>query len=279
MNSRAAARQILLRCGPRVVAESRWVRARSANIVFRAVDTFVSRGDVALDIGAADGVFSARMLPLVGSRGQVHAFEPNPRRVEDLRRVSSRRFEIHAVALSDRAGVAKLRVPLRAGDPLGGMGSLEGPLSKAGEEVEEVEVPVARLSEVLTDLTRLDFIKCDVEGHEPAVLAGALSLLERFHPTVLIEIEQRHQDRPVADTFALFERLGYTGWAFFPNGLRRVADFDLQRDQLSLLRDDPLTAAPPPKYVNDFLFVSAGTTLVSSLVDDTGVTNSVHPLR
>jgi FkbM family methyltransferase len=61
------------------------------------------------------------------------------------------------------------------------MGSLESPHSKIGGQAGEVRVPVARLSDVLTDLARLDFVKCDVEGHERAVLAGALPLLERFH--------------------------------------------------------------------------------------------------
>lgn len=181
MNPRAAARRMVRRYGPRFVAEAGWVRSRSTNVVFRAIDSLVSRGDVALDIGAADGVFSARLLPLVGRRGHVHAFEPNPLRTDDLQRIGGQGLTIHAIALSDRAGEATLRVPVRDGEPSGGMGSLESPHSKIGGQAGEVRVPVARLSDVLTDLARLDFVKCDVEGHERAVLAGALPLLERFH--------------------------------------------------------------------------------------------------
>jgi hypothetical protein len=109
------------RYGPRFVAEAGWVRSQSTNVVFRAIDSLVSRGDVALDIGAADGVFSARLLPLVGRRGHVHAFEPNPLRTDDLQRIGGQGLTIHAIALSDRAGEATLRVPVRDGEPSGGM--------------------------------------------------------------------------------------------------------------------------------------------------------------
>jgi hypothetical protein len=40
-------------------------------------------------------------------------------------------------------------------------------------------------------LTRVDFIKCDVEGAELHVLRGAKRTLEKFQPTVLLENEDR----------------------------------------------------------------------------------------
>ena len=36
-------------------------------------------------------------------------------------------------------------------------------------------------------LDRIDFVKMDVEGFEPAVLEGAASLMERFRPPILME--------------------------------------------------------------------------------------------
>jgi Methyltransferase FkbM domain len=45
------------------------------------------------------------------------------------------------------------------------------------------------------NLTRLDFLKIDVEGGELHVLEGGQRTVETFRPTMLIEIEARHTER------------------------------------------------------------------------------------
>src|SRR5690349_19666303 len=103
-----------------------WRRDRGTDVALRTVDALVSGGMVAVDVGALRGDFSVRMLDLVGRRGQVHAFEPNPEHFERLRSLSSRgrRVEVHPYALSDRDGEAVLGIP-RAGGPSVGLASLE----------------------------------------------------------------------------------------------------------------------------------------------------------
>jgi hypothetical protein len=44
-------------------------------------------------------------------------------------------------------------------------------------------------------ITRLDFVKADVEGAELRVLEGAKETIERFRPAFLLEIEERHVER------------------------------------------------------------------------------------
>ena len=43
----------------------------------------------------------------------------------------------------------------------------------------------------------------------------------------VIEIEQRHQDAPITDTFAYLADLGYEGRYLAPGGLRPLAEFDV----------------------------------------------------
>jgi hypothetical protein len=45
------------------------------------------------------------------------------------------------------------------------------------------------------NLTRLDFVKIDVEGGELDVLRGGEHAVESFRPTLLVEIEARHITR------------------------------------------------------------------------------------
>jgi hypothetical protein len=110
------------------------------------------------------------------------------------------------------------------------------------------------LDDVLGDAPRIDVIKIDVEGHEDAVLAGADTVLRRHRPSLLIEMEQRHRGN---DPRPMMERLvseyGLTGYAVFPDGLRPLAQFDLQRDQVGFLTGDE-DEIMPEGYVNDFLF-------------------------
>lgn len=51
---------------------------------------------------------------------------------------------------------------------------------------------------------------------------------------------------------------GYAGWPLFADGARPLAAFDVERDQLAIIRRDPCRELMPPEYVNDFLFLPAG---------------------
>lgn len=64
-------------------------------------------------------------------------------------------------------------------------------------------------------ITRIDFIKLDVDGHEPDVLTGAWLSLQRFHPTILMEWSPNlFAERPDAMRLAL-SRLLEMGYCLF----------------------------------------------------------------
>ena len=238
-----------------ILAETmRWRRAvRRGAVVERVVDAVVRPGDTVLDIGAAQGLFTARLLGLVGRTGAVHAFEPNPMHADRLRQMARRRpgLVLHTVALSNRTGTAQLMVPVLDGAQNPGLGSLEDLHRKMTAEVDTIDVPVTTLDDVLGD-RRVAFIKCDVEGHEDEVLAGAATTLGHL-PTILIEIEHRHRRTEPQVMIDRLTTLGLQGWAAFSDGLRPVSEFDLERDQLRHVRSAPVDAMPR-EYVNDFLF-------------------------
>jgi FkbM family methyltransferase len=243
---------------PRLADRMRWRRLRRLDTARRVVDLLVGRGDVVLDIGAAHGHFSTRMLDLVGSRGAVLAFEPNPvhhPRLHTIARTGP--LTLHPVALSDHPGEASLHVPVLDGRARAGLASLE---PRGDAEVQEVQVPVMRLDDLVGDEVKVAFIKCDVEGHEDAVMRGAQALLARDQPPILIELEQRHRGEDVGVAIDHFTAMGYEAWAVFSSGLRPLSAFDLERDQLAIVRQGE-PEVMPPEYVNDFLFARPGTEL------------------
>lgn len=247
---------------PALAARLTWIREkRRGDVAIRVLEALVRRGTVAVDVGANWGFFAYHLARLVGPEGHVHVVEPDPGHLASLRAIAARRrnVTIHPVGLSDRDGVAELHVPVVDGRRVDALASLAVPAGRAAIEHARVPVRLARLDDLLPPETPVAVVKCDVEGHEPAVLRGGARLLRRWRPMLLIEIEQRHQDGDVRETFELLGRLGYEGYSLHPGGLRPLAEFDLARDQLAFLGDRFMPYAMPSGYVHDFLFVAPGT--------------------
>jgi FkbM family methyltransferase len=225
------------------------------------VDEIVRKGDLAIDIGASQGVYTARLSQLVGRKGRVIAFEPNPENYRELAAVTAGLPNVvaHPVGLSDSAKEVELHIPIVAGERQLGLGSVTVAGGRTGLEHEAVPVSVETLDAVVTpDMGPVAFVKCDVEGHEFAVLRGAEATLRRSRPPILIEIEQRHQDGDIQRTFDFLAGLGYVGYSLQRTGLRPLSEFHVERDQLQFVRPD-FEVMPSPDYIHNFLFVTPGT--------------------
>jgi FkbM family methyltransferase len=233
------------------------MRWRWSDYAIRVLEKMVDPGDVVIDIGAEEGFYAMRLSQLVGRRGRVYAFEPNPlafRRLEAVT-ASRRNLSAHPVALSDHAGKAELHIPVVNGQDRYGLGSISVPAARADVPHRVLQVTLVRLDTVLSDESRpVAFIKCDVEGHEFAVLRGGEETLRRWLPRLFVEIEQRHQDAEIQRTFDFLIRLGYTGYALHQDCLRPLEEFSVERDQLAFLGPE-FEEIPPPGYVHNFLFV------------------------
>jgi FkbM family methyltransferase len=158
-------------------------------------------GRVAIDIGANQGFYS---FALARRFERVLAFEPNPSIVTDLERCSVGRIELHRVALSAEAGSRELYVPQVGGVEQHGWASFDRFNLPGVTETSPLEVPVRSLDSYR--LEAVDFIKIDVEGHEPEVLSGAMDTLRRNQPVVLAEVRASNFER----VRAMFDSLDYT---------------------------------------------------------------------
>ncbi|GAA3516154.1 FkbM family methyltransferase [Actinocatenispora rupis] len=163
-------------------------------------------GDVCVDVGSAAGLYCQAMSYLAGPTGRVHSIEPVTFSHPFWTRVlgAQRRGNVrhHALALGPEPGRAAMRVPYDARGPATSRSFLDWQSHGLGSNAEyprhaDVEVEVQTLDGLCeaAGLARLDFVKIDVEGGELHVLHGAERAVERFHPTMLVEIEARHTDR------------------------------------------------------------------------------------
>ncbi len=152
------------------------------------VRKLVHPGFTVLDIGANFGVFTKLFSQLVGPQGSVIAFEPVPQTFRTLtvgiERYHRSNVQAKNEAVSDHEGVVLMAVPQyekNAGDNLYQASIVDSSKSPHGFTVKSVTVDSLQLS-------RVDFIKIDVEGHELEVLHGSRRTLEQHHPTLLVEV-------------------------------------------------------------------------------------------
>jgi FkbM family methyltransferase len=215
----------------------------------RLLPYLCDRSKVSIDVGASIGSYTVHLL---GHSRKCYAFEPRPEAAAYLaHRLTARpdpRLHLETVALSDRAGNAQLRVVAAAA----GRSSIEraNRVEQLGA-VEVLTVPTRRLDDYGA-IEPVGCIKIDVEGHEDAVLRGARRVLARDHPSLIIEIEERHKRHSVSTVTGFLEELGYQGFFFRDDRLKPIASFRADEHQdLSNIVDD---VNKDDKYVNNFLF-------------------------
>jgi len=180
---------------------------------------------VVFDVGAHAGQYT-KLFARLARRGRVYAIEPQSYARRILRaaihfnRVYN--VEILTLALGAAPATATLTIPVKASGSYGfGLAHL-GPHTREGSaETESVEVTTLDALVTTLGLTRLDFIKADIEGWEQAMVEGGRATLSRFRPALLIEINTEHLKRAggsVAALWRMLSELGYRAYAGEPGG-------------------------------------------------------------
>jgi FkbM family methyltransferase len=157
-----------------------------------AIETLVQPGMVCFDVGANLGEVALHMARRAGPAGEVHAFEPAPPIYERLRlHVERNRLQgvvhAHPMALSDRTGPCTIAFPAAAQDNQG-LGSIVNLGPKSGAARATASAMTLDDFVVNHGLTRLDLMKVDIQGGEPALLRGGRRTLTELGPDLLMEI-------------------------------------------------------------------------------------------
>jgi FkbM family methyltransferase len=143
-------------------------------------------GSTTFDVGANVGLFTLTMSTAVGMSGRVIALEPvkyNLDRLSDhIRDNRADNVELVAAAAGESPGFAEIDSDF---DPAyAAVSSWQSP-----EAATPSAVRVLTLDDlwIAADCPDVSLVKIDVEGHEVDVIKGALRMLERSRPHLLIE--------------------------------------------------------------------------------------------
>jgi FkbM family methyltransferase len=211
MSIRSIGRRILVSVSPSALKQTvirmhRFWPGFIGDRELRALPVLVQPDRAVLDVGMHYGLY-AIFLEDVAGPANLYGFEPLPSKLPELRRMFPR-SQILPIALSDRAGTGVLSIPIVGSTAKTSRATLE---AIRGTEAEAVTVVVDRLDDLHARgvIPDVGFAKIDVEGHENNLLRGAVDVLRRCRPNLIIEIEQRHHEAPIQATFDALERLGY----------------------------------------------------------------------
>jgi len=154
-------------------------------------------GDIVIDAGANLGLFAVLAGEKIGTAGQVFAFEP----IAETRRLLlknikiNRRLNIKLVpnALGRQNGQLDFAIFNSLGDSSGYFQTVA-----KKERVEQIT-----LDDFVNnnELTRVDFIKADIEGMERELLKGAERTIKKFKPKIAICLYHRLDDPEVLENF------------------------------------------------------------------------------
>ena len=183
----------------------------------RRYASLIKPGDVVLDIGANVGAHTLPLADLVGPAGKVISFEPTAYAFAKQQvniglnpHLASRIHAFQTMLMASDDGVMPDSVysswPLAAGDDL--HPEHHGRLMTTQGAVRGTLDSFLRAA----GITRIDFIKLDVDGNEADVLRGATHLLGSSRPSLMLELAPYVYRDDIAEFDGLLEdlwRIGY----------------------------------------------------------------------
>ena len=184
------------------VTHLEWFHGLLAPDLEWVIRRYVKSETIAVDVGANLGFLSLLMADQVGAKGHVFVIEPNPQMRIGIEKVfwlnGMKNYTILQYGCSDQKQEAFFLI-----DPK------DHSKSSITESPTGLKVQLMPLDLLLENVDKpISFIKIDVEGHEPEVLAGAKKTLQKHRPAVVFETGT-HTEGELSRMEGLLSELSY----------------------------------------------------------------------
>jgi len=166
----------------------------------------VKQGDTVLDIGANLGYYSYFLANKLAGNGQLFAVEPIPLFAEiwhkNMSKYENQNIKLFNCALgNENKANVKMSIPVVDGVVRHGLTNVEGQGEEGWGSAMDFEVPMYVGDELLSkeNLTKLNYIKCDVEGYEQFVIPSLKETINKFKPLIQIELNGKDNRQNVSN--------------------------------------------------------------------------------
>lgn len=187
----------------------------------------ISEGDTVFELGAHIGYISVYFSQLAGTSGKVFVFEPGVNNLpyvrENIANSKIKNVQLVEKAVSDNNGTATFYLENITGQSNSLVKDYRVTKkihSKTFVEMKknEVQVETIRIDDFvqMNNISRIDFIKIDIEGAEYLAIKGMPNVLATLKPTMMIEVTENHE--------ALFNLLKDNGYFFIDEFSNKVED-------------------------------------------------------
>ena len=168
------------------------------------VKEIIKEDDTILDIGANLGYFS-KSFSRLAKNGKVICVEPLPQYHEVLNYFigSKKNVILHNVALGEKPGMITMVLPMQDGMIRTGLPHIAKDNDSRSERTQEVHI--VNPNSLIKQESKLDYIKCDVEGYEWIIFQEMKPMIEKFLPMIQIEIDNNN----IENFRGFFDELGY----------------------------------------------------------------------
>ncbi|MBN1436935.1 MAG: FkbM family methyltransferase [Sedimentisphaerales bacterium] len=210
--------------------------------IVQLLKQYLRPGGTFLDIGANVGYFSGLALGLVGTAGQVHAFEPMPQYHKYIAEMAQlnpdHKLIANNIALGNENGSTTI---YEQQHNIGGSSLVQGYFPDEQTKATHT-VPLQRLDDYLDEhqINKVSLIKMDVQGFEFPVLQGAQRFLEQHRdqlPPIVVEYSPYALDlvhATVDDFQAWIDQLGYQTYCICNTHKINLADIKRENQDIIL---------------------------------------------
>lgn len=192
----------------------------------RLFEKYVKPGSTVIDIGANIGLHTLRSALLAGENGKVIAIEPSTWAIKKLQR---------NLELNPHLGSSVTIMKVALGSQPHKSSTLEFQSSyrlSGRNQVSPEVVDVLTLDQAIqqSELSAIDVIKIDVDGHEVGILLSSISSLSMFLPTLIIEFTPSYSAGYLSEfshLWSVMTQMGYEAFTdegvLIPNMEERLA--------------------------------------------------------
>ena len=192
----------------------------------RFIRGIIKPGMAVIDVGAHIGYFTRILAKLVGPDGMVYAIEADPANFKLLKKNTERLANVRRFETA--AGNKNGEIEFYKGAKTGTSSSFP-----AEFRAEKISVSSIRMDDLARaeNISRVDFMKIDVEGGEPAAMDGALEMFEK-NPDIKIILEFSPENLGLAgvngpDFLKKISSLGFDIFCIKAYGLKKLTERQL----------------------------------------------------